>query len=156
MKDKKHILVADNSGESLSNLGFLLQLSGFSITSFGDEIEAINWLLQQDSTSVIAQMLLINQPLTQRTLLSLLFQLRQKFPDLQLLLVNPVPLPLSGAITELDPPLHQCSSSEVYTRVKTIFHGNSHPAKKDNSRHQQDQSHPSGRLQAEPIQEQKV
>lgn len=156
MNDKKHILVADNSGENLSNLGFLLQLSGFSITPFSDEIEAINWLLQQDSTSVAAHMLLINQPLGHRTLLSLLFQLRQKFPDLQLLLVNPTPLPLSGAINELDPPLHQCLSSEVYTRVKAIFHGNNCPSPRNDAVPQQNPSQPSGSSPVEPFQEQKT
>lgn len=143
MNSKKHILVADNSGESLSNLDFLLQLSGFSITTFNDEIEAINWLLQQDSDSVAADMLLIHQPLAQRTLLALLFQLRRKFHNLELLLVNPTPLSLSGAITELDPPVHQCLAAEVYQRVKTIFHRDASPLAKTNSMHHPDLLSPS-------------
>ena len=142
MSNKKHILVADNSGDSLSNIGFLLHLSGFAITSFDDEIEAINWLLQQDSTLVAADMLLINHPQTQGILLALLLKLRQKYPRLQLMLVSPVSLPLSGAITTLDPPLHQCPSSEVYQRVKTIFQRDTSPGANANPMRHQDLSIP--------------
>jgi len=142
MSNKKHILVADNSGDSLSNIGFLLHLSGFAITSFDDEIEAINWLLQQDSTLVAADMLLINHPQAQGILLALLLKLRQKYPRLQLMLVSPVSLPLSGAITTLDPPLHQCPSSEIYQRVKTIFQRDTSPVANANPMHHQDLSIP--------------
>lgn len=121
MNDKKHILVADNSGESLANLGFLLQLSGFAVTSFSDEIEAINWLLQQDSDDSPPHMLLIHQPQHRHALFGLLVQLRKKFQELEILIVNPEVLRLNASIAELDPPLHQCLINEVYHQVKTIL-----------------------------------
>lgn len=121
MDQPQHILVADNTSNGPSNTAFLLRLSGFSIREFTDELEACNWLLQIDPTLNQRYLLLLNEPKIDRALLALLFQMRQKFTQLDILLVSTEKLQLSGQITELNPPIYQCFPDAVHNTARNIF-----------------------------------
>lgn len=120
MTQKTHIMIVD-SDRAPSHLGFLLKLAGFEISEFGDELEACNWLLQQDIDPVPAEMLLLNNPQGGRTLYALLFQIRQLYPRLELLFVQQDPLELTGQIRFVDPPVRQCTTSEVHSLTRQIL-----------------------------------
>ena len=121
MRELRHILVADCANESPSNIAFLLKLAGFRVSIFNDELEACNWLLQQDPKDNPADMLLLNEPHPDRSLFALLFQMRQRFANLELLLVAGHPLELTGQITDLSPPVHQCMPNEVHSVTRQVF-----------------------------------
>ncbi len=121
MNKVHHILIADCANEAPSNIAFLLKLAGFKVSVFNDELEACNWLLQKDAAVVPAHMLLLNEPRPERSLFSLLFQIRQRFVQLELLLVAAQPLQLTGQIANLDPPVHQCLPNEIHNMTRQIF-----------------------------------
>lgn len=121
MKTAQHILVASSLGEQPSNIAFLLKIAGFRVSIFADELEACNWLLHQGQSPSHAQMLLLHEPQAGRSLYALLFQIRQRFPHLELLLAAMETIPLSGQITELEPPVHQCRPNEIHTKTRQIF-----------------------------------
>lgn len=116
-----HIMVVDGGSETPSNIAFLLQLSGFRVSEYHDELEACNWLQQQEGLQQAADMLLLNNPRSGRTLYALLFQIRQLFPQLEILFVAPEALELVGQICQIDPPLRQCSSAEVHGLTRRIY-----------------------------------
>lgn len=122
MSIKENILIVDNLGAVSSNIAFLLQLSGFDVNVFADELEACNWLLQTDRDQFLPRMLLLNEPRAERSLFSLLFQMRQKFSRLELLFSASRPLQLTGQILNLDPPVHQCLPGEIHSMTRKIFH----------------------------------
>lgn len=122
MDRTQHIMVVDSGSDTPSNLGFLLKLAGFRISEFNDELEACNWLMQQDWQQNRADMLLLNNPQGQRTLYALLFQIRQRIPALEFLFVAPHPLELTGQIRQIDPPIRQCCATEVHSLTRQLFH----------------------------------
>lgn len=121
MDNVRHIMVVDSSSEAPSNLAFLLKLAGFRVSEFNDEMEACNWLQQQEAVQRPADMLLLVDPRAERTLFALLFQIRQLNPGLELLLAAPQPLELAGQICQLEPPVRQCAASDVHTLTRQIF-----------------------------------
>jgi hypothetical protein len=121
MTHPHHILVTDENGEKPSNLVFLLKLAGFAVSEFGNELEACNWLLQNDQAPNSASLLLLNQAKPDRMLFALLCQMRQRFNRLEIMLVNPEALLLQGLIADIDPPVYQCTLAEAPNLARQIL-----------------------------------
>jgi DNA-binding NtrC family response regulator len=121
MTHPHHILVTDENGEKPSNLVFLLKLAGFAVSEFNNELEACNWLLQNDQAPHPASLLLLNQAKPDRMLLALLCQMRQRFKRLEIMLVTPEAQLLQGLIADIDPPVYQCTEEEAPNLARQIL-----------------------------------